>query len=513
MRSFDCALILTVCATQLAGCASSELKLAPPNPDTPWTPATRPDGEIIAGREPAAGQTSSDSFVLPMNQTLEKRPLEGAGLDNSRLYTLPELIDIAQSRNPLTRIAWEDARNAALATGVVSATFLPSLAATAAGAYTTANNGTQILGQPVENKLSSSGTISALQLQWLLFDFGERSALMDAARQGSSVANIRFTAAHQEVIYKVSLAFYTYAASRSRVATAEQALKNARDIEDAADARFKHGVGTSIETAQAHQGTAQAKLAQVQATGQAEDAYMALIAAMGIPPLTEIKVAGLTHRKLSSALQTPVQQIVSEALARRPDVLAAYGVHEASLARLRAARAEFMPKVFLSATGSYITSGVSDVTSLPAFGQSTPTLNLGGNHLGATVLLGVTVPIYDGGTRRAMEAQARSDVAKTDAALEQIRDEATREIVSAGNGVTTSLAALDASDALAAAAQVTFDAALDAYRHEVGSITDVTRAETGLLEARNAASDAYSAALSSAATLALAAGTLGQAPD
>ncbi len=94
-----------------------------------------------------------------------------------------------------------------------------------------------------------------------------------------------------------------------------------------------------------------------------------------------------------------------------------------------------------------------------------------------------------------------------------MRDEATREVVAAGNNLKTSLSALGAAEALASATQITFDAALDAYRHEVGSITDVTRAETALLEAQNTSTDAYSAALTSAATLALAAGTLGASPQ
>jgi len=146
-------------------------------------------------------------------------------------------------------------------------------------------------------------------------------------------------------------------------------------------------------------------------------------------------------------------------------------------------------------------------------GQLPPTLNIPSTHYCATVLLGLTLPIYDGGLRRALEGQARANEARTSAALEQTRDEATREIVGAANRVRTSLAALDAADALASAAQITFDAALAAYRHGVGSITDTTRASTGLLEAQNASTDAYSAALSSAATLALAAGTLGAAPE
>lgn len=41
--------------------------------------------------------------------------------------------------------------------------------------------------------VSHSGSASAVSLQWLLFDFGQRAALVDAAKQGSVIANIAFT--------------------------------------------------------------------------------------------------------------------------------------------------------------------------------------------------------------------------------------------------------------------------------------------------------------------------------
>jgi Outer membrane efflux protein len=85
----------------------------------------------------------------------------------------------------------------------------------------------------------------------------------------------------------------------------------------------------------------------------------------------------------------------------------------------------------------------------------------------------------------------------------QIRNQAARQIVVARNTLKTGLSAYSAATALAAAAQTTFDAALAAYRNGVGSITDVAIAERQLLVAKNAATDAYSTALSAAATLAL----------
>jgi outer membrane protein len=500
----------------VAGCATSALNMAPAAPDEPWTPSTGPSGEIIAGAPPSATAPKSNSYVLPSNPKAAGEAPAQAALDKSHAYTLAELIDLAQSHNPTTRVAWENARDAALAAGIAKTAYLPSVSASVVGAYQRGSNDVTALGTHATEDVSLHGVISAVSVQWLLFDFGERDALVAAAEQISAVANIGFTASHQLLIYRVALAYYTHIAAQARVDTAAKALRNAKDVQLAAESRFAQGVGTILEVAQARQATAQSELAQVQASGQAQETQVALLAAMGISPLSQIKVADLGPRKLSASLLEPVDQIVAEALARRPDVLSAYAGHEASLARLRAAKAEFMPKVFLAATGSY-SSNTLDVSALPGLGQGAsqvpPTFNVPGTHFGATMLLGVTVPIYDGGLRRALEGQARADEAKTDARLEQIRDEATREIVGAGNRVRTSLSALDAADALASAAQITFDAALDAYRHGVGSITDTTRAETALLEAQNASTDAHSAALSSAATLALAAGTLGAAPD
>src|SRR5262249_46233001 len=162
-----------------------------------------------------------------------------------------------------------------------------------------------------------------LSLQWLLFDFGERTAVNNAAKQGSVIANIAFTAAHQQVIYDVSVAFYAQAAAQARVETARRSLQNAREIQKAAEERYAHDVGTVIEVAQARQATAQAQLLEVQSEGDAENSYQALVAAMGISPLTRIRTVDITDRKLPSAVTDSIQQIVTEALGRRTDVLSA----------------------------------------------------------------------------------------------------------------------------------------------------------------------------------------------
>jgi outer membrane protein len=508
MRGREEAIAAALALVWLAGCATSALDMAPERPDRPWEPATTESGEIIAG-EPQRRPTA-EGYVLPANPVLRRVP-SPPSVDTTRVYSLSRLIDLAESTNPATRIAWNDARRAALAAGIAESTFLPNITATAIGGYQ-GNSGRQTaLGTSFSSNNSLDGTVSALSLQWLLFDFGERAAVVDAAKQGSVISNITFTAVHQQLIYRVTLAFYYDTAAQARLNTAKQSLKNAEDVQAAAEDRYKHGVGTVTEAAQARQGTAQANLALVEATGRAEDAYLALITAMGISPLAKIKIADASGRKLSPSTAAPVETIISEALARRPDMQSAYAAQKASLAKVRAAQAEFLPKFFLTANGTY-NSGNLDVTSLPSGGQAPPTVNVSGNHLGGSIFAGVTVPLYDGGTRDAQLAQARAEADSAGARLTQVQEDAVRQIVLADNALRTSLSAYSASHTLKAAAQTTFDSALAAYRSGVGSITDLTLAQTQLLQAKNASTDAYSTALSAAATLALSTGALGAPP-
>jgi outer membrane protein len=509
--------LIALLALPLAGCATFALDMAPERPDKPWAPATGPNGEIIPGERGVSGPRDR-SYTLPPNRSLGEVTPPASDLERRRAYELAELIDLAQRNNPATRNAWNDARNAALAAGIAESAFLPMVSAGIVGGFQKTHNENSVLGTTLANDVTTKGNLSVVSLQWLLFDFGERAALVEVAKQGSAISNIAFTAAHQQVIYNVSLAFYALAAARAHLASAGEALKDAETIQAAAQSRYDHGFGTVVEVAQTRQATAEARLEQVQSEGAAENAYLALISALGISPTTRLPIADVSRRSLSASMIAPVERIASEALAQRPDVLTGYAAQQASLANLRAAEAAFMPKAFLTANGTRL-SGSLNVTAVPGIDQQLPIVNLPGNQIGtsgtqfgAAALLGATVPLYDGGSRAALLEQARNRVDKAETTLTQIKNEATRQIVVARNSVRTSIAAYGASTALSAAARTTFNAALAAYRNGVGSISDVTTAERQLLVAKNAATDAYSSALSAAATLALAAGALGAAP-
>lgn len=499
--------VAAIVAMALAGSAVPQIDRAPDRPDRPWQPRVAVDGEIVPGR-PDAATVPSQGYTLPTDASLAILPAAPA-IDADRTYDLADLIDLAESHDPRTRIAWDTARAAALAAGIARSTYLPRLTATALGGYQATHGRSSGLGLSSSSDSTLSGSVSALSLQWLLFDFGQRRAVVESADQATIVADIGFTAAHQRLIHQVSIAFYAYSAARTRSGNTRRSLDDARTVQDAAEDRFARGIGTVIEVAQAKQATAQAHLAQVQAKGEEDDAYVTLLAAIGIPPLTRITIADASGHPLSEALAGDVDKVIAAALGRRPDVLAAYAALKGSLAAERAAKAEFLPKLFVSGNAAYSTGDLS-ITGLPAIGaDQSPTLDLTRRKFGASIIGGITVPLFDGGSRRAALSQARTHVDGARLTLDQVRTDAVQQIVLANNALRMSLASHDAARELLAASQTTFDAALAAYRSGVGSSTEMIVAERQLLEARTVTGDSYSAALSAAATLALAAGSIG----
>jgi outer membrane protein len=70
MRPRETAVLVLFCCLSASGCAVSALDMAPERPDRPWTPATTPQGEIIAGEPGVSNGTGG--YVLPENPALAK---------------------------------------------------------------------------------------------------------------------------------------------------------------------------------------------------------------------------------------------------------------------------------------------------------------------------------------------------------------------------------------------------------------------------------------------------------
>jgi len=103
----------------LLGACNDTRDLAPASPDTPWQ--FEPSKEAPP---PAAAPAAAKRFTVPENTAVQLP--SPADIEPNHAYSLVELIDIAQRRNPTTRVAWEQAQQAAINVGIARAAYLPA---------------------------------------------------------------------------------------------------------------------------------------------------------------------------------------------------------------------------------------------------------------------------------------------------------------------------------------------------------------------------------------------------
>jgi outer membrane protein len=300
----------------LLGACNDTRDLAPASPDTPWQ--FEPSNEAPTTPAPAAG---AKRFTLPENTAVQLP--SPADIDPTHVYSLVELIDIAQRRNPATRVAWEQALQAAINVGIARAAYLPALTASAIA-------GVEHFVTPFPSNLVPQGFIvynaqefiPQLAVNYLLLDFGTRAAAVEAAGQLSIAGNVAFTAAHQQLIFNVARAYFRLDGADAAVRAARQGLDDARVVQQSAEALFGRGLDTIVDVQPARRATAQAQYDLAQATTAQHDAMYTLLAAMDLPPTTKLRVADASARPLPPRTARTVDDVLSQALRQRPDLLA-----------------------------------------------------------------------------------------------------------------------------------------------------------------------------------------------
>ncbi|GGE98662.1 protein CyaE [Aliidongia dinghuensis] len=493
-----------IACLSLAACATDRLALAPATPDRPWEIPPSFDnlpepGTHTAARTPSEGGTAP--AVAAPASTAERRVPRGNSvqIDPTRRYDLAGLIDLAQRNNPETQGAWEQARQAALAVGLTETSYVPQISAEIVGGY-------QHTPLPIPTTLVRKGYFTSdtrellptLTAKWLLFDFGRREGSVDAAKANAFVANVAFTGAHEKLIYAVSRTYFAIGAARGRLRVAEQALKSAGIVQDAVESKRAHELATVVELAQARRQTAQARYNLERARGGQNSAYSSLVASVGIAPDVPVQIADSSEMSLPPAPSGDVEQMVRDALANRPDIIAGLGKVRAAEATLSSAESAFYPTVGLEAQAYQNIGGLSTEGSR----------YYSVNEPGANILLKLSLPLFDGGARDAQISIAHSEVAAARHSLDQAQDAAVQQVTDAYDALKTGYAEYEAALALTKAAEIAYDAALDAYRHGVGNYTDLANAQTALSQAQSEREDAHSNVFTAAAALAFSTGTI-----
>lgn len=333
-------LLLATACLALAGCNMAPKHVRPPLPvpvETPEGPAYQNGGN--AGDAAAFADTAwNDFFTDP-----RLRDVIGIALTNNRDLRLA-LANVEQARAQY-RVQRADIFPTLGATG--NATYQQSPFPMGAGAGAGATAGRVDI-------YSASIGVSA----WEIDLFGRVRNMTKAAQEEFFAVQENRNATQIALIAETATAWLTMAADQERLALAQKTETTFRQTLELTQARFKAGIASELEVMQAGRShdRALSDIASLKTQVAQDQNALNLLAGTTVPAalLPEALIDNATLGRLPA-------ELASDVLLRRPDIAAAEHRLIAANANIGAARANFFPRISLTAALGTMSLGLSNL--------------------------------------------------------------------------------------------------------------------------------------------------------
>jgi len=429
---------------------------------------------------------------------LKATPEQAYALDASHIYTLAELVDLGESHNPDTRVAWQEAKLRAQSLGVAESALFPTISAVALARTLRQNDiyaegfyrDTIGLFQP------------ALDLNYLIFDFGRRSGAINGAKAEMFAADFAFNDTHRKIIYQVTASYYRLLNAMGQRDAAKATLLNAQTVEKDAQSRLDHGLATLPDLLETQAASAQADFDLQAAIGAQETAQGDLATTLGLPPSTKFQVQDISELPIPDALTDTADEAIDRALAQRPDLLEQVAKVRSADAAIQAVRSSYFPSLSFSGIGG-LQRDYGQRNLFPGAYAEREVWNVG---------LSLQWTLFDGLRREHALAEAKAQRAATQAQTATLRDQVSDEVWRAYSDAKTALRQKRAAAALLASADKSYTAALKSYDLGLRNLLDVVAAQRALAQARSADVFARTQVLTQISNLAFRTGDLLRAP-
>jgi outer membrane protein TolC len=430
---------------------------------------------------------------------LQTVPKQAYALDANHIYTLAELVDLAESHNPDTRVAWQNAKARAQSLGVAKSALLPTLSAVAL-----ARTSRQATLYATGFYRDTYGIFEpALSLDYLIFDFGRRSGAINVAKDEMYAVDFAFNDTHRKIIYQVAAGYYRLLNAMGQQEAAKATLLNAQTVEKDAQSRLDHGLATLPDLLEAQAASAQADFDLQAAIGAQETAQGYLATTLGLPPDTNFQVQDINDLPIPDALTDTADVAIDRALAQRPDLLEQVARVRAADASIQAARSSYFPSLSFSGIGG-LERAYGRRSLYPDQYDGMETWNVG---------LTLQWTLFDGTRREHAVAEAKAQRAGALAQVDSLRDQISDEVWRAYSDTKTALRQKRAAAALLASADKSYSAALKAYNLGLRNLLDVVSAQRALAQARSADVFARTQVLTQISNLAFRTGDLLRTPS
>lgn len=379
--------------------------------------------------------------------------------------SLAECVDHALEHNPRTRAAYLASRSAGADVAVAKGAYLP-----------TANLGVDVgasgvLGSDSPTAEPGLGTTARLGVSYLIFD-GTRAGTLDGARARLDAAEFRHRGVLLDVALDVEEAWLGLQGALWTREAVDEIIAQADYQHRLAAARHEVGLVRRFDVVQARATLREVEVQRTTAANQVTRARGDLGRAMGLDVRDAPEIVPIPEATAFEALP-PVDRLIEDALAHRPELGEARAAVTEALAATRVARAGHLPSIKADASLALGYDTRSDVAAPWAAG------------------VGLTLPLFQGmrTTNTVRGAQFDEDRARTE--LAGAVTDIQFEVWAAHTAALDAAAMVEAMAALAEAAGEAVAVAEADYKAGTGTIGEVIDAQArratarlGLLQAR-----------------------------
>lgn len=397
---------------------------------------------------------------------------------------LAELVDIALKNNPETQKVWWNAKRSQAVLGIAQSDYYPHLNGRASSMH---GREVKFPNGPNTNYTYYSGELS---LDYLLFDFGERSANVSAAKEALKAVDWSSDYAIQRIIYQVAAHYYEYLNAAELLKAKECTLCDAETISKSAEEMFKAGLRcvTDINTSKAAIAQVQMELAQQRA--QVAIAYGKLITTLGLSVETTIEVDTDPQGLNNPLFAEGISKLITVAGEQRKDLLAKKASISEMKYRVQKEDSSKWPK--MRAMGQI---GWLEYTKHQGSGY---------NYLTG---LALDIPLFKGFERIYAKRLAYAEAEMTEAELKQLYEAIALEVLTYSESVKSASDALNWSDEYLCQASKSYDGSLESYKAGLQNIFDLLQTQSFLADARIKKTQAKTQWLVSLSELAFATGS------
>ena len=290
----------------------------------------------------------------------------------TQTLNLEDLIQISLCTNPALASQYMSLKAQEATLGASRAEYLPVLTLTGVGQVTgeKMEGGRYVQNEPVQGRAEAA---------WLLFNFGGREATMRSIRLYTKAAEAQYDATTHNLFLAVQTAYLNLLAAQESLVSAKASLETYQRSYEEAQKRYKLGMVSLSDKLQAKTRYEQSLLTVVQHENLVKQNSGALAVLINLRPDTQISLVKPTFNDQDTKIKNDnVQELMAQALEKRPELLAQQHTQEAAKANLRAARAQMLPSVSATATAAlgdnwkhhspYVTNNAAGlVVSWPVF--------------------------------------------------------------------------------------------------------------------------------------------------